>query len=142
MLNLVILSQSRGSVPGAALSIIAFLALTPIRPRGAISLALAVVPVIPFIAPLLDPFQNGGQGPDAVPLLHDATLAAFLSVVFSAILASLWLGVVRPRLSITERFARKGALVTAVVCGVVVVGASGAFMISQGGPIDLVSPEE
>ena len=139
MLNLVILSQSRGSIPGAALSIIAFLALTPVRPRGAISLILAVIPVIPFIAPLLDPFQNGSQGPEAVPLLHDAALAAFLSVVFSGILASLWLGVVRPRLEITERFARKGALATAVVCTVAVVGAVGAFMISQGGPIDLVN---
>jgi hypothetical protein len=138
MLDFVILSQSRGSIPGAAISIVVFLALTPDRPRGAISLVLAALPVIPFIAPLLDPFQNGTQGSDAVPLLHDAALASFLSVILSAMLATLWLGVVRPRLSITDAFARRVARVTAIVCTVVVAGVTTAFMIDQGGPIDLV----
>lgn len=138
LLDLVILSQSRGSIPGAAVSVIVFLALTPVRPRGAISLALAVVPVIPFIPTLLDVFQNGTQGSDAVPLLHDAAAATGLSVLLSALLACLWLGAVRPRLAIPDQVARRSAIATAIVATIVAVGVSMTFIAKQGGPIDFV----
>jgi O-antigen ligase len=139
MLNLVILSQSRGSIPGAGISLIVFLALTPVRPRGAISFVLAIIPVIPFIATLLDPFQNGTQDASAVPLLHNAAVAAALSTVFSAVLACLWLGVVRPRLDISAQFAKRAAIATAITCTIAVVGVSTAFMVKEGGPVALVN---
>ena len=59
LLDLVVLSQSRGSLPAAALALLAYVAFSPNRLRAGVVAALAILPVLSVLPALLDVFQHG-----------------------------------------------------------------------------------
>jgi O-antigen ligase/polysaccharide polymerase Wzy-like membrane protein len=138
LIELAVLSESRGALPAAAVSLLVFLALAPHQLRAAAYLGLAAVPVLPALPTLLDVFQHGGAGPGLVPLMRDSARAIALSSLASVALAAfcvrgvesrLHLG--RERLQLISRAAAAVALIVVVVGGTVLVA-------SRGGPFEFL----
>ena len=137
LLELVVLAQSRGSLPAAAIALAVFIVLSPHRLRAAVYLALAAVPILPVMPTLLDLFQHG-QDPQLVPLMRDAARAIALSSLASIALAAVCLRVVGPRLNLGERRERWIARVLAAVAITAVVAGSTVFLAQRGGPIHFI----
>lgn len=133
MLELVVLAQSRGSLPAAAVALILYLILTPNRLRQVAYLVLALIPVLIALPTLLAVFQNEGLA-GVLPLLHSAAEAVALTTLLSLVLAAFALALVEPRMRLgptwTKRISRTlaGLAIVAVAVGVV------AFISAQGGP--------
>ena len=138
IVGLVFLSQSRGSLPAAALAGIVYMAASRDRLKATAILALVVVPFLPFLPTLLDVYQHGHANPSVVPLLHDAGRDLILSALLSLLVAAVALGGFAPRIRldpITER--RAFAILASVTVAAVLVGGI-AFVSSHGGPVGFV----
>lgn len=138
MVDIVILSQSRGSLPAAAIALGVFIATSRRSLRAAVYAALVVLPAIPAIPALLDVFQYGTLDAGLIDILRTATQSIALSVIGSMILAAAFFLMVEARIDIgregvqrVSRIAAVGALAVALVGGA-------AFAQSVGGPIDFL----
>lgn len=135
MIELAVLAQSRGSLPAAALSLIAFVIMSRRGLRAATYAGLAVLPVLPALPALLDVFQHGSLGPGLEPVLRDAAQMMMVTTILSMGLAYAYLRIVEGQVSIgragVARVSRIGGI---AAIGVIVVG--GAILLkTEGGPI-------
>jgi hypothetical protein len=137
LLELVVLSQSRGSLPAALIALVFYLILTPNRLRQVAYLALAVIPVVIALPTLLDVFQHG-EIPGVLPLLRSASKAVALTTLFSFLLAGVSLALMEPRVRLgpiwTKRISRSLAVMATLAVAVGIV----AFVSEQGGPVHFV----
>ena len=138
LLDLVVLSQSRGSLPAAAFALLAYVAFSPHRLRAGVVAALAVLPVLSVLPALLDVFQHGEADAASVDVLRDAGRAMVLSGLFSMILATLALRVVDPNLSLGREQVQRISRVAAALAVVVVIAGLGVFVAERGGPVEFV----
>jgi O-antigen ligase len=139
LLELTVLSQSRGSLPAAALALVILIGLSRRGLKVALFVALAAIPMIPAIPTLLDVFQRGSDNAGAIPLLHDSAGAIAISSLASVGLAALYLGLVEPRVSVGERTVSVLSRVAAVVAVLAVLVGGAAFVSSHGGPTGFVN---
>lgn len=138
ILELVVLAESRGSLPAAAVGLAVFLVLSPRRLRVAIYLCLAGLPVLAALPALLDVFQHGDAGPGLVPLMRDAAKAIALTSLGSVAVAAVCLGGVEPRLNLGRQRIQLISRVTAAVALVAVVAGGTVVMAKRGGPLEFV----
>jgi tetratricopeptide (TPR) repeat protein len=137
LLELAILSQSRGSLPSVLIGGLAFVLLCPWRLRATAYLVLAALPALVALPALLDLYQHGEPIARAVPLLRDAARTVTLSA-----LSALVLGVVAVRAErgiridpeLTHRAGRYLAIGTILVAAV----GSAVYLGQRGGPIGFV----
>jgi hypothetical protein len=135
LLELVVLSQSRGSVPAAAAALLAFVLLSPRRLRAGAHIGLAALPVLPALPFLLDVFQHDVADAAIVPLMRDAAAAIAVTSLASILLGAFSLRIVERRLEIgAETAARLSRVAAGVAIGAVVVGGT-LFVVERGGPI-------
>jgi O-Antigen ligase len=135
LLELVVLAESRGSLPAAVIALVAFLVLSPRRLRAATYLALATLPVLPALPTLLDVFQHGHGGPGLVPFLRDASRAITFTTIASVALAGVCIRGIEFRLNLgRERIQLISRVAAVAAIAVAVVGGS-AFLIMKGGPV-------
>jgi len=137
VLELAVLSESRGSLPAAAVSLAVFLALSPRRLRAAMYLGLAALPVLPALPTLLDLFQNGYVGDDAgvLPFLRDSARAIALTSVASIVLAAVCIRGIEMRIDLGEQRVKLISRVAAVAAAAVLVVGGAAFVAERGGPV-------
>jgi hypothetical protein len=138
LLNLVVLAESRGSLPAAAVALLVFLALSPRRLRAAAYLVLAALPVLPALATLLDVFQYGHGGPGLIPLLRDAARATAASTLGSVVLAAVCIRGIELRLNLGSQAVRRISWSAAIAAVAVVAVGGTLFVASRGGPIRFV----
>ena len=138
LIELVVLSQSRGSMPATAITLLVFLLLAPRRLQSAAYLALAAVPALAVLPILLDVFQFGREGPGVIPFLRDASRAIALSSLASVGLAALCIGGIESRLDLGQKRVQLISRVTAGIAIALVVVGGTVFFARQGGPIDFV----
>jgi hypothetical protein len=139
LLELAVLSESRGSLPAAALALMVLVALSRRGLRVAFFVALSAIPAAPAIPTLLHVFQHGAANASAVPLLHDSARAILLSTVASVGLAAVYLGLVESRVSIGERALTRLSRAVAAIAILVVLTGGAAFVSSHGGPSGFIS---
>jgi hypothetical protein len=138
LLELGVLSESRGSLPAAAVGLVIFLALSPRRLMAGSYLALAALPVLPALPTLLDVFQHGKLDPGLLPLVRDSARAIALTSLGSIVLAAICIRAIEFRLDLGRRTVQRiswGAGIATVL--VVVVGGT-VFVAKRGGPIGFV----
>lgn len=138
LLELVVLAESRGSLPAAAVALTIFLVLSPRRLRAATFLTLAAVPVLFALPTLLDVFQHGHGGPGLLPFLRDAARAIALTSLGSIALAAICIRGVESRLNLGRQRIQLISRVAAVLAiGAVLVGGT-VFVAKRGGPIKFI----
>jgi hypothetical protein len=137
LLELVVLSQSRGSLPAAVVALVVYLLLTPNRLRQVAYLLLAAIPVLVALPTLLEVFQHG-EIPGVLTSLRAAAKAVAFTTLLSLVLSSLALAVFEPRLRIgptwTKRISRTLAATAILAAAIGLV----AFLSAQGGPVHFV----
>jgi hypothetical protein len=137
LLELVVLSQSRGSLPAAVVALVVYLLVTPNRLRQVAYLLLAAVPVLVALPTLLEVFQHG-EIPGVLASLRAAAKAVAITTLLSLVLSGLVLAVLEPRLRIgptwTKRISRTLAAAAVLAAAVGIV----AFLSAQGGPVHFV----
>jgi hypothetical protein len=135
LLELAILAQSRGSIPAAAIGLLAFLAFSPRRVRAALFVALAAAPVLLALPTLLDVYQHGELNQAMVPLLRDAARVIVITALASTVLAGVYTGLVEPRLRLSAKTARRGSWALGILATVALVVLAAGFFAQRGGPI-------
>ncbi len=137
LLELVVLAQSRGSLPAAAIALLVFIVLSPHRLRVAVYLALATLPILPAMPALLDVFQHGHYA-GLEPFMRDAARAIAFTALASVVLAGICIRGVGSRLDL----GRERELLISRVLAVIAIAAVGAgtavFVSRHGGPIDFL----
>lgn len=139
LIELAVLSQSRGSIPALLLALLVYLVFAPRRLHAAGIIALAALPVLPALPALLDVYRYGHANAGVVPPLHHAADLVGITAVLSLLLASVALGLIHPRLHIGPsgvRLLSWGAAIVAIVT--VLVGGS-IYVLRHGGPIGFVN---
>ncbi len=139
LLELTVLSQSRGSVPAAVAALLVLILLSGRGLKVALFVALAAIPMIPAVPTLLHVFQHDAADAGAIPLLRDAADAIAVSSLGSVVLAGLYLGLVEPRVSLDRGTVSWLSRATAVVAVLVVLVGGAAFVSSHGGPTGFVN---
>ena len=138
LLDLVVLSQSRGSLPAAALALLAYLAFSPHRLRAGVVAGLAILPVLSVLPTLLDVYQHGAADSGSIEVLHDAGGAMLLSGLFSVILATLALRVVYPNLNLGREQVHQISRIAAALTATVVLLVLAGFVAERGGPVEFL----
>ncbi len=141
LIELAILAQSRGSLPAAAVALLAVLVLSPHRLRSAVLVVLAAIPTIPALPALLDVYRHGTADRGVVPLLHDAAAAVALSTAGSLLLAAIALGLVYPQLRLGPARVRAISWVAGVAATLVVLAGGAIFVAKPRRPGRLRRPE-
>lgn len=139
LVELAVLSQSRGSLPAAAGALLVYLVLSPNRLRAAAYLALALIPVLAALPALLDVYQHATADQAIVPVLHDAALAIVLTSSLSVVLAAVVGRAVEPRVRLslsTRSWLARG--LAAVTVAVVAIGGT-VFVAERGGPVSFLN---
>jgi hypothetical protein len=135
LVELAILAQSRGSIPAAAIGLLAFVAFSPRRVRAALFVGLAAAPMLLALPTLLDVYQHGELNAAMIPLMRDAARAIGLTAAGSAALATAYAGLVEPRIRIGPETARRGSWALGLLATVVLVAMAGVFFGQRGGPV-------
>ena len=138
LLQLDVLSQSRGSLPAAALAALLFIVFSRDRLRAALVMALVAIPALPAVPTLLDVFQYGHYNAGVIPLLRDSAKAIGLTTALSLAIALLVLGVGEPRVSLPSTFRLWLARGLAAAALIVVLVGAGAFVSRHGGPTGFI----
>jgi O-antigen ligase len=138
LLQLDVVSQSRGSLPAAALAALLFIVFSRDRLRAAMMMALVAIPVLPALSTLLDVFQYGHYNTGVIPLLRDSARAIGLTTGLSLVLALLVLGVGEPRVSLPSTFRLWLARGLAAIALIAVLVGAGAFVARHGGPTGFI----
>jgi O-Antigen ligase len=138
LVELELLTQSRGSAPALAAALLVYLAFAPHRLRAAVVIALATLPALPALPVLLEVYRHGGPDAGAIPLLRDAARAIGLTTALSLLIAAVALRGVAPRLRLKERtvtWLSRGVAAAAILF--LLVGGS-VFVARHGGPVGFV----
>ena len=136
--GLVLMCQSRGSLAAGVVAVLALLAFSPRRLRTAVYLGLVLLPVLPAVPVLLDPFQRGGDDPGLLPLLRDSARAIALTSLGSVALSALFMRGVEARLRISRQGVKRISWALGVAAAVVVVAGAAVFLARHGGPVGFV----
>jgi O-antigen ligase/polysaccharide polymerase Wzy-like membrane protein len=139
LFELVVLSESRGSLGATLIALAVFLGLSRDRLRVATYLALAAIPVLPAVPTLLDVFQHGGDGPGLIPLMRDSARAIALTSLASVVLAAVCIGGAEPRLKLGQQRTQLISRIAAVAALAAVLVGAGVFVAKRGGPLEFVS---
>jgi O-Antigen ligase len=138
VVDLAILSQSRGSIPAFAIAFLVYLAVSPRRLRATAFLALAILPAAPAMPKMLDVYRYGHADPGIVGPLHHAALAVALSGLLSLVVAAIALGAVEPRLRLGPARVRALSWGTGIAALIVIVVGAGVYLGRHGGPVKFV----
>jgi O-antigen ligase len=138
LLQLDVLSQSRGSLPAAALAALLFVVFSRDRLRAALMMALVAIPAAPALPTLLDVFQYGHYDAGVIPLLRDSAKAIGLTTALSLVVALVVLGVAEPRVSLPSTFRLWLARGLAALAVIAVLVGVGAFVARHGGPTGFI----
>lgn len=122
LVELAFLSQSRGSIPAAALATLVFLLLSRDRLRAAAVIGLVAIPAIPALPTLLEVYRHGVADAAVLPLLHDSARAIFLTGAASLLIAALAFGLVGKRLDLAESTRKVMSRGLAVLAILAVIG--------------------
>jgi hypothetical protein len=139
LLELTVLSESRGSVPATVLALVVLILLSRQGLKIALFTALAAIPVAVAIPTLLDVFQHGAANAGSIPLLHDSARMILFTSLASVVLAAAYLALVEPRVSIGGRALNRLSRAAAAVAVLVVLVGGAAFVSSHGGPAGFIS---
>ncbi len=135
LVELAILSQSRGSLPAVLLALIVFVVVSPYRLRSATLVLLAVIPAAIALPTLLDVYRHGAANETSIPLLRDSARMIGITGVASLALSAVGLGIIYPRLRLGARGVQSLTRVLGVLVAVVSIVAVGSFIVEKGGPI-------
>lgn len=138
LIELAVLSQSRGSIPALIFALLVYLVFAPRRLRAAAILGLAALPAIPALPALLDVYRYGHANAGVVPLLHHAARAIGVTSALSLVVASVVLRLVYPRLRLGPSRVRLVSWASAIAAIVVVLVGGAIFVSRHGGPIGFV----
>jgi hypothetical protein len=139
LVELTVLSQSRGSLAGIVLAGIVFLTISRERLRATAMLALVALPALPAMPVLLDVYQHGRYDLSVIPLLRDSARAIAATGALSLLLAALALGAAEPRLMGSRRsYAWIGRALALGAALAVVAGGSLFVARHGGGPVGFV----
>ncbi len=138
LIELAILSQSRGSLPATCIALVVFLGLSPHRLRAAAILLLAVLPALVATPTLLEVFQHGRADARALELLHHSAAAIAISSAFAAVFAAIVLRLLYPRLNLGPKRVRLLSYACALIAVVGVVVGSGIVIARHGGPVKFI----
>lgn len=136
MIELAILSQSRGSLPATIVALVVFIAAMPHRLRAASVAGLAALPALPALPTLLDVYRHGTDEATVLVYLQDAARMIGLTGLLSVALAAFALVVVYPRLNLGADRVRLVSRLLAVTAVIVAVAGAGAFVARHGGPVE------
>ncbi len=137
-LELAMLSQSRGSLIGAAAAIVVFLVASRDRARGVLWLVLAVIPALVVIPALSDLYQTAGTvGYEGTAEIRDAGRAALGGMLVAAVVGALVALLERRRPASDATLARANRVV-AVGAAVLAVAGLLSFTIATGDPVGWV----
>ncbi len=139
LLELAVLSESRGSVPAAAIALLVLIGLSGRGLKVALFVALAAIPAIPAIPTLLHVFQHNAADAGAIPLLHDSAEAIAISTLGSIALAAAYLGLVEPRVSLGQRTVARLSRAGAAVAILVILAGAALLVARHGGPAEFVN---
>lgn len=137
LLELVVLAQSRGSLPAGVVALVFYLILAPNRLRQVVYLALAIAPIVVALPTLLDVFQHG-EIAGSLPLLRSASKAVALTTLLSFVLAAACLALLEPRMELGEKWTKRISRSLAVATIVAVAVGVGAFLSAEGGPVHFI----
>lgn len=135
LIELMLLAQSRASMPAIALAGVTFLMLSRDRLRASLAIALIALPALPALPTLLDVYHYGESGPEIVPLLRNATHAISLTMVLSLAVSAVAFGVVGRRLRLTQRAESAIGWTLGIVAALAVLGGGALFVDRYGGPV-------
>lgn len=138
LIELAVLSESRGSLPALACALLIYLAFAPGRLRAATIVALAALPVVPAIPALLEVYRYGHADAGVVPSLHHAARAVGITSLLSFLLAAVALRLVHPRLRLGPGKVRVLSWVSAIAAIAVVLIGGFVFVSRHGGPVGFV----
>jgi O-antigen ligase len=139
LIELTFLSQSRGSIPGVVLALLAYLILSSNRLRAAVILALMALPALLAIPTLLDVYRHASADPAVIPLLRSSAKAIAATGAASLLLAGLALGGIAPRLRLQQRTIASIGRVAAIATLLVVLIGGSLFVSRHGGPVGFVN---
>ncbi len=134
-LGLVVLSQSRGSLPAAALALLVFVLVSRRGLRAGIYLVLALVPLLPVLPTLLDVFQHGGVDPGLEPIVQDAGRALIGAVVLTFVISALFFTMIETRLHLGRARVQRISVVVGIGAAVLFLGLTAYFVDRHGGPV-------
>lgn len=138
LIELTLLCQSRGSLPAAAIALVALVLLSGRGLKAALFTALAAIPAIPAVPTLLKVFQHGTADRASIPLLHHSAVAILLTTLGSLILALLVLGLFERRVQLAPKTTRRLSWIGAAAVVLVVVAAVAVVVGHEGGPRQFV----
>jgi hypothetical protein len=138
LLELAVLAQSRGSIPAAAIGLLAFLAMSPRRVRAAAFVVLAAAPMLIALPTLLHVYQHGGLNAGIIPLMRDSARAIALTAFGSALVATAYTGLVEPMIRPSPETARRGSWALGILVAVAVVSLAAVFFAQRGGPFHFI----
>jgi hypothetical protein len=139
VVDLVILSQSRGSIPAFLIAFLVYLAVSRRRLRATAFVVLAILPAAPALPAMLDVYRYGKADPGIVGPLHHAALAVTLSGLLSLVVGAIALGLVEPRLRIGAARVRALSWGTGIAAAAVIVIGAGVYLGGHGGPITFLN---
>ncbi len=139
-IDLMMLSQSRASIPAVGLAALAFILLSPARARALCWLGLAVVPAIAVIPALTD-LYSAGDLPNGLEHITDEMRSAGrvtgLTVIVAALVAAAIARFEGRVPGFSSRGGRSNRLIAAGLAALVVAGGVG-FVIKVGDPLDWI----
>ncbi len=138
LVELMVLCQSRGSIPAIAVAAVVYLLLSRNRLRAAIGIGLVLAPAIPALPTLLDVYRHGAADPAVIPLLRDSARMIAVTGALSLLVALVAFGSVEPRLRVTERTAGIVARIAAIAAILAVLAGAAAFVGRHGGPVGFI----
>jgi O-Antigen ligase len=136
VVDLAVISQSRGSIPAFAIAFLVYLAVSPRRLRATVFAALAILPAAAAMPAMLDVYRYGKADPGIVGPLHHAAGAIAVSGAVSLVVAAIALGLIEPRLRLGPARVRALSWGTGITALVVILAGAGIYLGRHGGPVD------
>jgi O-antigen ligase len=135
LIEIALLSQSRGSAIAVALTFLLYLAVVPNRARTLVAAAIIAIPVILAAPTLLDVYTVLRDGGDASSVLEDARRAVILSFIGLVVVGTV-IAFTDFRLRVQPRAARTGRIVVNAGGAVAAVAAIVIALVAIGNPVD------
>jgi O-Antigen ligase len=139
-IDLILLSQSRASMPAMAIAVSAFLVLSPTRLRSVCWLLLAALPAIAVIPALTDLYAVGNEPHGLRGISDELRAAGWLTCVsaLGALLAALLVARLEAHVPGFSSRGGRSNRVVAVLLAALVAGLATVFVIEVGDPIDWI----
>ncbi len=137
-INLLILAQSRASLPALIISVIVFALVSPRRVRALSWLGLAALAAIPTVPAMSSLFTASAEGiRDVAGEMHTAGLVVLLTTAAAAALGALAVRNEDRLPGLGSRSAASNRLVSRTMIGLAAIGALG-FLVAVGNPFSWV----